>query len=229
MNLIVYVEGVSEESFVNRQLRPHLQRHGWSTVKPIGVLTSEAYGERGGLTNWKAVEQDLRDLFEQYKGADWRFTTLWDYYGTPDSFPGFAAARTAAPGSDRAAIVEAALSAHFQEPRFLPYVQMHEFEALVLAAIDGLKEINSTQATALDALKVRCEATGNFETINDGPTTHPAKRIDAVLPGFWRTKEDDGPSALRTVGLDSPRRWCPRFNQWVTRLETMRDSRGTTG
>ena len=49
MNLIVYVEGVSEEFFVNRQLRPHLQLHGWSTVKPIGVATSpNPEGQRGG-------------------------------------------------------------------------------------------------------------------------------------------------------------------------------------
>ena len=230
MNLIVYVEGVSEEFFVNRQLRPHLQRHGWSGVTPIGVATSlDTDGQRGGLTNWKAVEQDLRDLFSQYKGPTYRFTTLWDYYGTPDNFPAFAKARSAPAGSDHAAIVEMELATHFTEPRFLPYVQMYEFEALVLAALDGLKELYPKQATSLEAFKSQCEATGNFETINDGPTTHPAKRIDAVLPGFWNTKEDDGPIALRSVGLDLPRRWCPRFNQWVTKLEKIGESRGAAG
>jgi hypothetical protein len=230
MNLVVSVEGVSEEAFVNRLLRPHLQLHGWSGVTPVGVATSlEPDGRRGGLTNWPAVEQDLRDLFNQYQGPDYRFTSLWDFYGTPDSFPGFAAARATPPGTDRAAIVEGKLSAHFHEPRFLPYVQMYEFEALVLAAIDGLKELHSSKAAALAALKVQCEAVGNFETINDGPTTHPARRIDAVLPGFWNTKEDDGPIALRTVGLDPPRRWCPRFNQWVARLERIGESRGQSG
>jgi hypothetical protein len=230
VNLIVSVEGVSEEFFVNRQLRPHLQRHGWSGVTAIGVATSlDPGGERGGLTNWRAVEQDLRDLFDQYQGPDYRFTTLWDFYGTPDNFPGFATARAAAPGIDRGAIVEANLAAHFREARFLPYVQMHEFEALVLAAIEGLKDLHSSKTASLEALKVQCEAVGNFEIINDGPTTHPARRIDAVLPGFWNTKEDDGPIALRTVGLDSPRRWCPRFNQWLTRLEAIGESRGTAG
>jgi hypothetical protein len=228
MNLIVYVEGVSEEFFVNRQLRPHLQHHGWSGVKPIGVATSlDPNGKTGGLTNWPAVEQDLRDLFAQYQGPTHRFTTLWDFYGTPDSFPGFALARAAAPGTDRAALAEAALSAHFHEPRFLPYVQMYEFEALVLVAIDGLKEINAAHAAALDALKLQCEGTGNFESINDGPTTHPAKRIEAVLPDFLKTKEDDGPIALRAVGLEAPRKWCPRFNQWLMRLEKIGESRGT--
>ena len=230
MNLIVYVEGVSEEMFVNRQLRPHLQSYGWSRVTPIGVATSlTPNGKRGGLVNWQAVEQDLRALFGQYPGPDYRFTTLWDFYETPDSFPGFAQARAIAPGKDRAAVVEAALSAHFGEPRFLPYVQMFEFEALVLAALDGLKELNSSHASALEALQTECERIGDFETINDGPDTHPARRIEAVLPGFLRTKVDDGPSALRRVGLDSPRRWCPRFNQWLTRLEKIGASRGVLG
>jgi len=230
MNLVAYVEGDSESKFAHRQLRSHLLNHGWSSVNAITVLTNlGAGGQRGGLTNWKAVEQDLRDLFAQFKGPTYRFTTLWDYYGTPDNFPAYAKARAAPVGSDRAAIVELELANHFNESRFLPYVQMYEFEALVLAALDGLKELYPKQAVAIASFKTQCEATGNFETINDGATTHPAKRIDTVIPGFWNTKEDDGPIALRSVGLDAPRRWCPRFDQWVAKLEKIGESRGAAG
>ena len=175
MNLIVYVEGVSEEFFVNRQLRPHLQHHGWSGVKPIGVATSlDPNGKTGGLTNWPAVEQDLRDLFTQYQGPTHRFTTLWDFYGTPDSFPGFALARAAAPGTDRAALAEAALSAHFHEPRFLPYVQMYEFEALVLAAIDGLSRGAHWPAVLATAAN----------SVSNKASTKPRKHLLSDMPAL---------------------------------------------
>ena len=220
MRLIVYVEGVSEETFVKRSLRTHLQTHGWRNVEAIGVATSlDPGGQRGGLTNWPAVEADLRQLFKDHPGADYRFTTLWDFYRTPDRFPGIITARGAPSGTDRGAVVEGALAAHFNEPRFIPYIQMYEFEALVLAALAALKPLYPVHAVALDALSAACQAIGDFETINDGPDTHPAKRIADALPGFLSRKEDDGPIAIRETGLAELRTWCPRFNRWLSQLE----------
>lgn len=224
MRLIVYVEGVSEEVFVNRSLRPHFLTHGWRNVQAIGVATSlDPGGQRGGLSNWPAVEADLRQLFKDHAGADYRFTTLWDFYRTPDRFPGIVAAKAAPAGTDRGAVVEQALAAHFSEPRFIPYIQMYEFEALVLAALPALKSLYSQHAAALDALSAACRAIGDFETINDGPITHPAQRIADALPGFLTRKEDDGPIAIRETGIAELRRWCPRFNRWLAQLESIPD------
>jgi hypothetical protein len=222
MRLFVYAEGVSEEFFVNRQLRPHLRLHGWNNVIPIGAATSlDPQGQRGGLSNWPAVESDLRALFLQHPGPEFVFTTLWDYYRTPDAFPGIISARAAGDGADLGAIVEAALAAHFQEARFIPYVQMHEFEALVLASLEGLKRLYPMHQPGIEALQATCQLVGNCEAINDGPQTHPAQRIDEVIPGFLQRKEDDGPIAMREVGLETIRAACPRFHHWLERLEAL--------
>lgn len=220
MRLFIYVEGLSEEIFVNRRLQHHLRLYGWRSITPIGAATSlDPQSQRGGLTNWRAVEADLRSLFASEPDGAVRFTTLWDYYRTPDAFPGITSARVAAAGSDRAAIVEAALASHFAEPRFEPYIQMHEFEALVLAALDGLKPLYSQHAPAIEALQVECERVGNCEAINDGPDRHPAQRIANAVPGFLERKAQDGPIALLAVDLETIRRGCPRFNAWLHRLE----------
>lgn len=225
MRLIVYVEGVSEEFFVNRSLRPHLITHGWRNVQAIGVKTSlDSGGQRGGLTNWPAVEADLRQLFKDHPGEDYRFTTLWDFYRTPDRFPGIVAAKAAPVGADRGAIFAQALATHFGEPRFIPYIQMYEFEALVLAALPALQSLNPLHAAALGTLFTDCQSIGDFEKINDGPTTHPAQRIADVLPGFLNRKEDDGPIAIRETGLAELRRWCPRFDGWLSRLEGLTET-----
>lgn len=222
MRLFVYVEGLCEELFVNRQLRPHLSHFGWRSVRAIGAATSlDLQGQRGGLTNWAAVEADLKELFSSQNAADVRFTTLWDYYRTPHTFPGFSAAANAQPGPNRATIVEAALKQHFAEPRFVPYIQMHEFEALVLAALDSLKPLYPMHAPALEILKAQCEHVGDCESINDGVDTHPAQRIDNAIPGFVERKAQDGPIALRDTGLDRIRQSCPRFDQWLHKLERL--------
>ncbi len=59
--LRVYVEGATEEFFVNRIFRNHLAQSGVIVERPILAATSMlATGERGGFTNWPAVEADLR-------------------------------------------------------------------------------------------------------------------------------------------------------------------------
>ena len=220
MRLFIYVEGLSEEIFVNRQLRPHLHHYGWKSITPIGAATSlDPQSQRGGLTNWRAVEADLRSLFVSEPDVAVRFTTLWDYYRTPDAFPGMASARVAPAGSDCAAIVETALANHFGESRFEPYLQMHEFEALVLAALNGIKLLYPQHAPAIEALQNEFKRAGNCEAINDGSDTHPAQRIDNAVPGFLERKAQDGPIALREVGLETIRSGCPRFNAWLHRLE----------
>lgn len=222
MNLIVYVEGISEEEFVKRQLAQHLRLHGWNSVQAIGVANSLGpKATTGGLTNWRAVKADLNGLFKTHADAVTRFTTLWDYYRIPNTFPGVTVAKAAAQGVDRGTIIESALAEVFQEPRFVPYIQIYEFEALVLAALDGVKWLYPEHLPSLNALQQFCRNTGNCEGINDGPDTHPARRIDDAVPGFLRRKEEDGPSALRAVDLEVIRASCPRFSHWLGRLEAL--------
>ena len=62
------------------------------------------------------------------------FTTLFDLYALPDDFPDSSKAKTEPEPYRKAAILEKALSddinAAFGDKRFVPYVQLHEFESL---------------------------------------------------------------------------------------------------
>ena len=58
--LRVYVEGATEEFFVNRILKNHLAQSGVIVERPILAATSIPSGQRGGFVNWAAVEADLR-------------------------------------------------------------------------------------------------------------------------------------------------------------------------
>ena len=99
--------------------------------------------------------------------------------------------------------------------RFVQYIQLHEYEGLLFSDPFGF-------ATAIDQPqlgKVFQRMRDDFPTpedINDDPTTAPSKRILQAY-GSYR-KELDGTIAARSIGVETMRRECPHFHDWVERL-----------
>ena len=55
-----------------------------------------------------------------------------DLYSLPNDFPGYAAGMAHRSVADQATALEQSLAAAVEDSRFLPYLQVHEYEALVL-------------------------------------------------------------------------------------------------
>jgi hypothetical protein len=145
---------------------------------------------------------------------------LFDVYGLPDDFPQrdrVAADRTASARADR---LESAIRGEIDDYRLIPYLQLHEFEALVLASLDELATLltSGLQADGLDGLR---KAIGEKppEEVNDGLDTAPSKLLRAHVPGY--SKPTHGPMAAELAGIARLRARCPRFSAWVTALEQL--------
>ena len=81
--VLVLVEGQTEETFVKRVLAPHLAtRQIWIT--PIIVTTHGA--NKGGLSRYSIVKKELCNL--RRDPHIW-LTTMFDFYGLPRDFPGY--------------------------------------------------------------------------------------------------------------------------------------------
>jgi len=108
--------------------------------------------------------------------------------------------------------------------RFIPYVQRHEFEALVLSGLEHLREqlADSDARLALDGLRNELGNTAS-EDVNDGPETAPSKRLLARVPGY--NKKAHGPQVAAKVGIAGLKHHCPRFGAWVERLEALGEPR----
>jgi hypothetical protein len=65
-------------------------------------------------------------------------TTLFDLYGLPKDFPGLDEHQADKDTNRRCDALQATLGQEFDDPRFIPYLQRHEFEALVLASLPSL-------------------------------------------------------------------------------------------
>lgn len=119
------------------------------------------------------------------------------------------------------AAIEQAFGQQITSPRFLPFIQLHEFETLLFADPVLLEELlsldHSVPANAFVTIYQRYH--GQPELINDSPHTAPSKRILQVCPGY--RKIVDGVLILEEIGLPKLREQYPHFDAWVTRLEQL--------
>ena len=225
MRLLVHVEGQTEEAFVNHVLAPHLCASGYASVNARLIGNAQGRGGRGGGQSWQSVRRGiLRHLKDDRKAIS---TTIVDYYGMPQGqstqWPGRREAASR-PIAERAATVQDAIAKDvrrqmgtgFNRDRFLPYVSMHEFEALLFSDCDAFAEIMGVPEAASD-LKTVLVSFGDPEQINDSKETSPSKRIQRIVERY--DKVVFGTLAVEEIGLDVIRRKCRNFERWLTRLE----------
>jgi hypothetical protein len=193
IRLAVSVEGATEREFVARTLGPHFATLG-VLASPIPLI---------GPPNLDRIARELTRLLPSFD----RVTTLYDYYG-------FKRRAGRDPDSLEAAIAEAAPAAHWG--RVVPYVQVHEFEALVFAdpAVAG-RELGAPGVEA--GMRRILDECGRPEQIDDGYETCPSRRLKALHPPWDKTLH--GPMVTAAIGLPGLRAACPRFNAWLGRLE----------
>ena len=105
---------------------------------------------------------------------------------------------------------------NFDGRRFIPYVSMHEFEALLFSDCKRFAEsVGYPQVAA--AMEAILAEFGDPEAIDESPTTAPSKRILGLLPSYQKVAM--GATAVRHIGLSNIRQRCANFGDWLRRLE----------
>ena len=205
IRLAILVEGETEEDFVNDVLAPHLREKG---IEPIPILPRA----RGGNISVDRLAPAMAALV-------WNFdyvTSLVDFYGfrdKGDDVPDELERRIerAARGRIRQA---------WDVSRLFAYVQRNEFEALLFSSVDSFGAVfDDLPASVLSDLRAIRSEFSTPEEINDSSLTAPSKRIGGLVPGY--VKRVHGPDLAAEIGLTVIRGQCPRFNEWLTRLETL--------
>lgn len=102
--------------------------------------------------------------------------------------------------------------------RFIPYVAMHEFEALLFSDCATFGRSIDREDIVSDLEGIR-RAFANPEEIDGSPMGAPSKRIMHLVDGY--SKPVDGNLAALNIGVETMRRECPHFAQWLDALEGM--------
>lgn len=225
IRLHLICEGSTEEVFANNVLWDHFQRLGIELrAGKIGKP-----GRKGGNVTFDRVCSEVTRRLKSDRQA--HCTTLFDFYGLPQNFPGRVEASSKSSialkfESVTQALVERLTMELGEDPmrRFVPYIQMHEFEGLLFSDPE-----RSADAIGQAAIAARLRAIRDqFETpehINDSPQTAPSKRILALYDAFDKPRH--GAIAAKRIGLAGICSQCPLFDAWIRRLESLAPSRLT--
>lgn len=221
--LHVLCEGQTELRFASKVLSTYLIVKN-VIVLPQLLITNRKKNERGGILSYQQAKRDLSFMIRGGKDngqAVHYFTTMFDLYALPNDFPGFTDASTLKDYS-RVVMLEKAFGEDINCNKFIPYIQLHEFEALVLCDIDGLADSYPNAAEKLAELKkeVTTQYGNNVELVDNSVETAPSKRIIKALKGEYHyDKPKSGTEITDKIGVDVLRSKCQHFNDWLTTIE----------
>lgn len=214
----ISVEGQTEERFIKDTLAPHLLAYQVYLTPVIVATSRSASGEKakGGGINIPRVSDELDRLLSGF--SDGFVTTFYDFYGFEGKYP----------SETIDALEERILQSVKYPARLIPYVQLHEFEALLFSDSD-IAGAYFQSAVIGNLIRNAVAAAGCPEGVNDNPNTAPSKRLKAwtaahapLLQRFSNsTKTRHGPQLAARISLNIIRNACPRFHNWLNTLEAL--------
>lgn len=224
VRLYFYVEGQTEQEYVKRVLTPHPAGAGVLVMGAVLAASGRRHGHvsRGGGDRYQPMRNDLGRLLRQDGNADARFTTLFDLYALYRDFPGWdEAEKQRHLPRERVLTLERAFAADVNDPRFIPHIQLHEFETILLCEPDHFALVYDNAGNGIAALRAAVAEASSPELVDDGATTAPSKRIIAQFPRYAGEKTAVGAELAACVGIDTTRRLCPHFDRWLVALESL--------
>ena len=215
--IIILVEGQTEERFAKTVLGPHLLTK--DIYLAVTILNTKKVKDgsnfKGGIQNYEKVKSDLKNLF--YDTSANLVTTMFDYYALPTDFPEFSSQSGTC--YQKVEHLEQAFARDINKRKFLPYLQLHEFEALLFSSTQIIVDTIPNSEGKIDKLKEIREEFSSPEEINNSPETCPSRRLKKLFPEYQ--KPVYGTLISSSIGLDVIRSECTHFNAWLVQLESV--------
>lgn len=218
IEVIAIVEGKTEQVFIERVLKPYLE------LKNIFIYATQVSkpGQKGGDVKFSRVSRDIGNHLKQRQ--DTYVTVFVDYYGTKE-WPALDEVNERHTPQQIAELLCQAtcdqvldlFEAHQPEQRFIPYMVMHEFEALLFSDRKILAESLGIEEDKVQAVLTEC---GEPEAINNSRETAPSKRLDNWSHRNKFAKTTQGISIAEKIGISKMRQACPLFDSWLNAIES---------
>jgi len=222
----IIVEGQSEQTFVRDILAPFMALKGvYLYPAQIGPV-----GHKGGNVNFDRAQKHIGNFLKQR--SDTYVTTMFDYFRIDSKWPGLDAVNqkinkgTILCLASKAKTLESNMLENINNQfpdcnvrnRFIPYIEMHEFESLLFSNARILaKNIEVKEEVIHEILD---EYNGNPEEINETPANAPSKQLNKLYPSY--RKIATGKAIASAIGISQIREKCIHFNDWLVRLENLK-------
>ena len=222
--LHLFVEGQTEQTFADTVLKPHLANFGVFMHNPALIAHAYKKGKfhKGGGRNFLAMQKDIHTRLKEDSGSDVFFTTMIDLYDLPSNFPtNEEAEKLSHLPYKRVEVLEMSWFDETGDNRFIPFIQLHEFEAYLFSDVSRFDFFFDNADTEISALRKMADKVSSPELIDDGQHTAPSKRIGGQFPEYEDSKPSIGSQMAERIGLENIRSKCPHFNGWLKRLEKL--------
>ncbi len=213
--LYLFAEGQTEQTFADKVLKSHLAAVGVYLSKPVLIAHCRKKGvvHRGGGRRYEPMRNDILRFLKQDRADDAFFTTMIDLYALHFGFPGMQAAEQLRYDPHlRVRSLEAAWFEDIGDERFVPFLQLHEYEAWLFSQISELQYFYPHARSRIARLEDIANSVDSPELINDGQHTAPSKRIIAEFPEYEGSKTTVGTQVGEIIGLRRIREKCPHFD-----------------
>ena len=213
--VLILVEGQAEETFVRDVLAPYLLGKSVYVFAKLATTKRVKSGPdfKGGIVSYGKVKNDIVRLLHDTSAV--MVTTMIDFYGLPEDFPG----RKKMPRGScykRVAYLEHELQKDINHHKFLPYLTLHEFEAMAFVSPDRIANAFPGTNVIGKLRAIRSEFQSPEEIDEEEP---PSERLSALLPEY--EKPLHGPLAILEIGIDEIRGECAHFDEWLKKLEAL--------
>lgn len=201
--VLILVEGFTEKRFVDDILKPYFEQ------KNIYVVARNLKG----VGKYEIIKNEVHNLLKDTSSA--LVTTMIDYYRLPSDFPKKKSLNQELIYLQKVEFLENEFTLDISHTKFLPYLQLHEFEALLFSDISHFSKILTTKSyiSHFEEIVAKLQP----EEINNLPNTSPANRIKKIIPNYQ--KDLHGSILSKAIGLEVMREKCPHFNNWIESIE----------
>lgn len=218
--IFVVTEGQSETNFVNKVMAPYFANRCILIPNTVITKTDSRQGKmhKGGVSNYAQIRNTLcKTLASSSKNKDSYVTTMFDFYRLPTDVPGVAEAEKINNPYEKVEFIERKIQEKekYDKKFFFPYLEFHEFEAMLFSDITKLEEAYFDYD--LTALKECAKNQSNPELINNGAETAPSKRIISCIKCF--DKANVGVDVLGQIGMETIVEKCSHFAEWIRQIE----------
>lgn len=128
--ILILAEGFTEERFVRGLLQPHFGDGCY--LQPVVIETRRddtGHAHRGRYVTYAKFKREVQNLLRASSAA--LVTTMVDYHGLANDFPGIDEARKMPSVRQAVEYVEQQVAGDISDSRFLPYLSAPEIEALL--------------------------------------------------------------------------------------------------
>ena len=208
--LYFLVEGDTEEQFIENSVASCFENKCY--IQPIKLTTNPKIGKRGGFNTYKQLKTDAENLLRQKREK--LITSFVDYFRIPKDVPNYDECQKISDIDNRIKCLEESIKIDIGSDVFIPYIQKHEFEALLFSSNRGFEDY-FTKKEAKETAKI-ISSYSNPEEINDQPISSPSNRLRNIRPTYNKVLE--GNTIALEVGIEKILEKCPRFRNWIETL-----------